>query len=485
MVEQPSNRESTAPPRSGRLLRRVAERWRWYHFYFLLAMFDVMVIGASLFLYHQTLESYQVALRDLGVVEEHQRWMTRLRRTVIELNAPGNDIFESRDVDHEQGRFEKMQLRLKLNLKDGERFGIDPGGFNRRVDLSDFRRHIDDMIHLEQGILDMFARTSAGELAEDERREAMDAATVSMASMDRAQADALATLAGVEQIFQARGADLLAEYGAFLERSARFEKYFLATVVLILLGVFWYGRKLQRTYDQMTLDRQRAMEERHARLATVGEVCSSVAHGIRNPLAAIVISAQLALEFGTHDEDTGLRLRDVLAEGRRLDHRVTRLLDFARVPERAFEHFDLGEVVRQAVAEVVPQLDTKGIKVATSIDEAPMTIYGHSDQIAQSVIETLSNSMEHAPSNSRITVTCRRCRQSAASAVVSICDEGPGIDPKLVARVCELFCTTKADGNGIGLAFVKRAVELHNGSATIRSANPRGCCVELTLPLAR
>ena len=201
-----------------------------------------------------------------------------------------------------------------------------------------------------------------------DRQAVQDGASVAMASMDRSQVRAMQALHEVEQSLHSREVELLKGYESKLARSEALERIFVGAVVVILVGVFWYGRKLQRTHEQMIRDRERMLEERHARLAALGEVCSTVAHGIRNPLAAIISSAQLALEFGTLDETTKLRIRDVLGEGRRLDRRITRLLDFSKAPARAFESYDLGEAVEQAIHEMAVNLQEADIGIQTHLD---------------------------------------------------------------------------------------------------------------------
>src|SRR3989304_6337532 len=88
-------------------------RWRWYHYYFLLAVVDLVVIAASFLLYHQTLNSYEVALHKLARTHVKQRWVASLRLLVVHLNAPGNDVFESRQVSTERARFERRRDDLK------------------------------------------------------------------------------------------------------------------------------------------------------------------------------------------------------------------------------------------------------------------------------------------------------------------------------------------------------------------------------------
>ena len=216
----------------------------------------------------------------------------------------------------------------------------------------------------------------------------------------------------------------------------------------------------------------------------MGEVCSTVAHGIRNPLAAIISSAQLALEFGTLDETTKLRIRDVLGEGRRLDRRITRLLDFSKAPARAFESYDLREAVEQAIHEMAVNLQEADIGIQTHLDPDPVIVYGDREGIVQSVIELLSNSLDNLSSGGNVHVTCRPDRDRTGHASIDVVDDGPGIPTNLRARVFDLFVTTKADGHGIGLASVKRSVELHDGSVDVVPMEGKGAHLRIRLPLA-
>ena len=96
-----------------------------------------------------------------------------------------------------------------------------------------------------------------------------DGASVAMASMDRSQVRAMQALHEVEQSLHSREVDLLRGYELKLARSEALERIFVGAVVFILVGMFWYGRKLQHTHEQMILDRERMLEERHARLAAL------------------------------------------------------------------------------------------------------------------------------------------------------------------------------------------------------------------------
>ena len=479
MNEADPSRAAHPPPNAAvSATRRIARGWRWYHFYFILALFDLLVISASLFLYHRTVSSYEGALGEFSKIDAKQRWIARLRSGVIHLNAPGNDVFESRNPSRERGRFEQRRKHIEHLLRDEE---------TMRIDLQAFRGHLSSMVAEEEAIFDIFGRLTDGPGAPgsaQDGQEALDRATASMAAMDRFQANAIASLLLSEQALLEDQQRLLNSYGQDLALSIQAEKAIFGTVVLILMGVFWYGRKLQRTYEQMQADQQRSIQQRHERLAAIGEVCSSVAHGIRNPLAAITSSAQLAFEFGTFDEPTKLRIQDILRESHRLNRRITRLLDFSGPPRQAFGEFDLVHAVQQALSEVCTGLDEKGTHVSTDFDGRRMEIFGDRESLTHCVIEILSNAIEHVPSSGHIQVICRRDRGKPGRARISVIDNGPGIADNIRDRVFDLFFTTKAEGHGIGLASVRKAVELHGGSVRVVPFDGQGTHIELTIPLA-
>ncbi len=453
--------------------RQIARGWRWYHFYFLLALFDLVAISASLLLYHSTVVSYESALDEFTRIDQEQRWIARLRSGVIHLNAPGNNVFETRNPSRERSRFEERRRHIEHLLGD------EPAG---QIDLYAFRSQVDGMIAEERIIFDIFDKLIAGNLPARDEQQALDRAAASMAAMDRFQADAIASLLRSEQDLLDNQQHLLNSHGRDLASSNKAEKALFGIVVLILIGVFWYGRKLQRTHDQMLAEQQRSVEQRYQRLAAVGEVCASVAHGIRNPLAAISSSAQLASKFGTLDASTQLRLEDILRESARLNQRITRLLDFSRPPAQSFDDFDLVPAVQQALGAVQAALEEKMIRVSTDFEERRLRVFGDREILTHSIVELLSNAMEHVPAGGNISVVCRRDSAQPGLARISVIDDGPGIKACIHECVFDLFFTTKAEGHGIGLASVRKAVEMHGGSVRVVPSERRGAHVELSLP---
>lgn len=446
-------------------------RWRWYHYYFLLAVVDLVVIVASLLLYHQTLTSYEIALHKLTRMHTKQRWVANLQLLVVRLNAPGNDVFESRQVRAERARFEQNRDALNSELKRA--FELD-------VDLTEFRGHLDKMIDEERRIFD--ALEPLADAPDDRTMEPLEEATKAMAAMDRHQAAAVTSMTEVEQELLMRVESLLREHGAFMSWCAVFENLFAGVVVVILGAMFWYGRKLQRMHERMIADQETATIERTRRLAAVGEVCAAVAHGIRNPLAAISSSAQLGLSHGSADENTRSRLQDILAECKRLDQRVTRLIGFARTVSLAPKPFSLREVVDQAVQELRPILDERNITLAV-VFELDAVLQGDHERMTQCVIELLSNSLQYTPHGGRIDITCAECTERSGFVDLYVTDTGPGIPPDVMDRVFDLFFSTRPGGTGIGLASVKHTVHGHGGEVMAVPNAGNGTRIRLTLPL--
>ncbi len=452
---------------------RVAARWRWYHFYFILAMFDVGVIVASLALYHRTLVSYRDSLESLATIDASQQWLANLRLAVVRLNAPGNDVFATRRAEEELHRFEETRTRYDALIRREKEYGIV---------LTEFRTHVDEMIREELRIFELLGQRNGDPNGDEQER--LNRATTMMASMDRYQAHALGALADSTERLSVEQHDLLGAYGAALERRASIEKYFLVVVVLILVGVFWYGKKLQAMHDRLLWEQQRAAEEQHARLAAVGEVCSAVAHGMRNPLAAIASSAQLALEYGTLDESTKLRVQDVVAESGRLDQRIRRLLDFSNAQELSFEECRIVEVIRGALREIQPKLDRNDVHVRFDEPKEPLVVRGDREWLAQGVIEIVSNSMDHLPNGGNIRVICGLSPGLPDHLRLDISDNGPGIPESIRDNVFDLFFTSKSEGNGIGLASVKRVVDMHGGRVGLGPPlNGCGATIRIELPL--
>ncbi|MFQ5501372.1 MAG: PAS domain-containing sensor histidine kinase [Phycisphaerae bacterium] len=449
---------------------------RWYHYYFTLALFDVIVIMLSLHLHNQTLERVKAMIEEAGSLQKQSGWLQRTQQRIIQLNAPGNDLFSARtseDYQIQQRRFDQAKTNMAAQLQSVEQ---------RQLNIQILEQQINKMIQAAETIFKDFSAMSRGPLNQQDYESVLHSAGPKMAEMDRQQHQALSALG----LLFARNAHarnhLLDTYQKDLRRRLDYERYFIAAVILILVGVLAFGRKLQQAERALVQERQRAKEERRERLAAIGELCSSVAHGIRNPLAAIRSSAQLTLELGRTDDDSQQRLRDIMHEGERLGDRVTGLLSMARTNAEAFELVELNSIVQMAVRELRPELDRMGLHIEQVIDAKPITIHGDRRQLEQIIIELLSNAMDHSHKGDTVHLELHR---DAGNAVLVVADRGPGIPNAVRDRIFDLFFTTRPEGTGIGLATVKRIARLHGGDVVLTSPDKGGARFEVTFPIAK
>jgi two-component system sensor histidine kinase PilS (NtrC family) len=236
---------------------------------------------------------------------------------------------------------------------------------------------------------------------------------------------------------------------------------------------------------------------RSERLAAVGELSASIAHEIRNPLAAIAGSIQiLQSERGDVAADSRGRLMEiVLRETDRLDALIGGFLRYARpgpikpelvVVRRAVE--DLAEMLAKALPE--------GIRLELDVPEA-LAVEADPDQLRQVLWNLCLNAWQAMPGGGeiRIEVGAGAAPQEGPGegrnrgdeeGWVEICvrDAGTGMPPEVLEHVFDPFFTTKTEGSGLGLAIVHRIIEEHGGSIRVESGENCGTAVRIGLPRA-
>lgn len=446
-------------------------RIRWYHTVFLLAFLEVAVILLSLELHLHTFRSVGRLVEAAAQVDERDRWFKRAEQCVLELDAPGNDVFRSGEVSHERARLQAARVRFDACMDDAARFDLK---------VEPLRARVNEMISAAEDIFRRFEHANDDRSAPAQRENMLQAAGA-MSRMDAQQMLAMREISLLSDRTSLGLKTLLEEHEAELQSRMGYERYFIASFIVLLVGILWFGHHIQKTHAALETERLRTEAERRERLASIGELCSSVAHGIRNPLAAIRSSAQLSLELGKLDANTRGRLEDILTEGARLGDRVTGLLNISRADRSQFERVSLPDVVRDAVSGLQAELDRRGIRLMVDASQ-PVRVLGDRCQLEQLVIELVSNAMEQTPEGGLIHVRCRRPKD-VDCAYVEVEDRGGGVPADLRNRIFDLFFTTKPSGTGIGLATVKRISRLHGGDVEVAEGEA-GAKFVVTFPKA-
>jgi signal transduction histidine kinase/ActR/RegA family two-component response regulator len=222
------------------------------------------------------------------------------------------------------------------------------------------------------------------------------------------------------------------------------------------------------------------------------EFLATLAHELRNPLAPVRNSLHILRLAGSEDP-TVTRVRAVME--RQVDHLVRLVDDLMEVSritrgkiELRRERTDLARVLRTAIETSQPLLDGAGHVLAVELPPGPLPLDADPVRLAQVFSNLFNNAAKYAEHPGRIQV---RATREGGQVAVSVCDEGIGIEPEMLAHVFEMF--TQVDGThrrsqgglGIGLTLVRSLVQLHGGSVAAHSAGI-GCGSEFVvrLPLA-
>jgi signal transduction histidine kinase len=261
---------------------------------------------------------------------------------------------------------------------------------------------------------------------------------------------------------------------AYLAMHATFiTLYFLSTFAVIIMV-------LERARSES--ERLQARLREAERLATAGELAASMAHEIRNPLAAILNGTALLADDAklTADERAGT-LAAIRSEARRLNRILSDFLRFARPPEARVAPGDIRDVLEHVSGLIRDDGSRAGrVDVKIAVDPALPRFAFDRDQLIQVLWNLALNAVEAMNGRGRLSLEVIQQNGDVALAVV---DTGPGIPVERRARVFEPFYSGKPNGTGLGLTIAERIVTAHGGRIEIDSAPGRGTRVTLRLPL--
>jgi signal transduction histidine kinase len=242
------------------------------------------------------------------------------------------------------------------------------------------------------------------------------------------------------------------------------------------------------------------------RVQTLGEIASSLAHEVNQPLAGILSNAQAAQEFlaRPHPDLEELReiLTDIVADDKRASAIVHRMRAMLRKEETTFVPVDINGVVREAMAILHADLSLHGIAVRAELADNLVLVRADKVQIEQVILNLVRNAgqaMEGARSaecgvqiaepsqrgtgsaegGALVVVSTRR--DASGQVIVSVQDSGPGIAAEAMSRLFDPFYTTKADGLGMGLAICRSIVTAHGGRIWAENHPDGGAVVSFTL----
>jgi len=207
-----------------------------------------------------------------------------------------------------------------------------------------------------------------------------------------------------------------------------------------------------------------------AKLATMGELASSIAHELNNPLATVSLRIE-SLTAQTSQDDPRRRELDIIGqEVERMGNLVTNLLQFSRRSQKRVSTVDICEEIEKTIELIHYHLRKNDIQVIREFAPEVPGILADRQQLRQLFLNLFTNASDAMPKGG--TLTIRVAAQIEEKKIfIEIADTGTGIPPEILPKVMEKFYTTKPEGKGtgLGLAICRRIAQEHRGTLDITS----------------
>jgi PAS domain S-box-containing protein len=252
----------------------------------------------------------------------------------------------------------------------------------------------------------------------------------------------------------------------------------------------WYG-----TLTDVE-DRKRAEQEREKlrqleddlahinRVSTLGEMAASLAHEIKQPIAAAITSANSCMEWLAHEPPNLARARAAAARidkyGNRAAEIIDRIRSFYRKSPPRRELVDVNEIIREMLTLLTGEATRYSVAMDTELAVELPKITADRVQLQQVFMNLMLNAIEAMKdSGGELTV---KSELQDGQVQFSVCDTGSGLPAGSVDQIFSAFFTTKPQGSGMGLAISRSIVESHGGQLWASSAEGRGATFHFILP---
>ena len=283
----------------------------------------------------------------------------------------------------------------------------------------------------------------------------------------------------------------------------------LAVGELIQGGRHFFTGFIRDIGDRVAAERRATELQREithvARLSAVGEMSTTIAHELNQPLAAIAnysLAAKNQLAGQPPDIAKAVGFMEEAGEqSRRAGEIIRRLRSFARHGETERRPVDINDIVREAAQLSLIGASAAGVRTAFELAEPLPSVLADGIQIQQVVVNLVRNALDAMVSDEKLSrreidfetaygTQPTNLRVAAALhgedyVAVAVHDSGPGIDQSIADKLFEPFVTTKQSGLGIGLSVCKSIVEAHDGRLWVETNDMGGTTFYFTLPIHR
>lgn len=253
-------------------------------------------------------------------------------------------------------------------------------------------------------------------------------------------------------------------------------------------------RQLSISLNNMTQELEKNQEkiqelyyhqlQRADRLASVGELASSIAHEIKNPLAGISGAIQiLSKDFKEGDRRKEI-FDEILKQINRVNKTIGDLLSFSKPSPLVIGLSNINKVIRDTLILVEQQAKQNNVVTELQLDpDIPNTEFDEK-QIQQALLNLMLNAVQAMPDGGKMNIISKAYFLNTRDyLLIQVSDTGHGIPQEYINKIFDPFFTTKPNGTGLGLAIVKRIINAHGGKISVESVPEHGTTFVIELPL--
>jgi signal transduction histidine kinase len=455
------------------LRRQLGRLGRLDTLYFALAGIDLITICSALALNHATMTAFERSVQASSQWSARQTGLVELTRLAQAVDAPPNDIFETRDVPRERRRLTAATIELRRRMDAAL---VDFG--TRRLSA-----HDDAILHELRSAAELLPslETHAEATLQDFEQGRPSRAATHMAVADRAFGVFANRLESASRILEFARGEFLQHQLAIAERMRMLEFVFAVALTVIVSLVLIYGRRIALMVRTEEARRSAMLSDLAVAKEKLRRYADDVSHELRGPISKMRLDAEVLIRQPRTAGEYQTGVESILIECNHLSAIVESLLFLARAENTAVELKREMLSLDRELAMIADYFEAAAEQagVALVVERASGAVWADRTLLLRAVSNLVRNALTHTPPGSRVSLVGTATDKLST---IEVRDNGPGIAPELQTRLFDRFQRgdTASGGAGLGLAIVKSIMDLHGGEVVI--ANDGGARATLTFP---